>query len=67
MQSKIDNLVKMYKNNKGKYLFDNVENLEFDEKGNINISLAFANGKYYIFVFYTHISSLKQIFIYEFW
>ena len=32
MQSKIDNLVKMYKNNKGKYLFDNVENLEFDEK-----------------------------------
>ena len=51
MQSKIDNLVKMYKNNKGKYLFDNVENLEFDENGNINISLAFANGKYYIFIF----------------
>ena len=51
MQSKIDNLVKMYKNNKGKYLFDNVENLEFDENGNINISLAFANGRYYIFVF----------------
>ena len=51
MQSKIDNLVKVYQNNKGKYLFDEIENLKFDENGNINISLAFADGKYYIFVF----------------
>ena len=51
MQSKIDKLVKVYQNNKGKYLFDEIENLKFDENGNINISLAFADGKYYIFVF----------------
>ena len=51
MQSKIDKLVKVYQNNKGKYLFDEIENLKFDENGNINISLAFAGGKYYIFVF----------------
>ena len=51
MQSKIENLIEIYKNNKGKYLFDDVDNLEFDENGNINISMSFANGKYHIFIF----------------
>lgn len=51
MQSKIENLIEIYKNNKGKYLFDEVDNLEFDENGNINISMSFANDKYHIFIF----------------
>ena len=51
MQSKIESLIEIYKDNKGKYLFDEVDNLEFDENGNINISLSFANGKYNIFIF----------------
>ena len=51
MQSKIESLIEIYKNNKGKYLFDDVDNLEFDENGNINISLSFANDKYHIFIF----------------
>ena len=45
MQSKIESLIEIYKNNKGKYLFDEVDNLEFDENGNITISLSFANDK----------------------
>lgn len=51
MQSKIENLIKLYNINKGKYLFENPSNIEFDENGDINTSLVFANGKYYIFVF----------------
>lgn len=51
MQNKINNLIDIYINNKDKYLFDEVDNLKFDENENINISLAFANGKYNIFVF----------------
>lgn len=51
MQSKIEKLIKLYNINKGKYLFENPSNIEFDENGDINTSLVFANGKYYIFIF----------------
>ena len=51
MQSRIDSLVEIYNNNKGKYLFDEANTIEFDEKDNINISLVLAKGKYYIFIF----------------